>query len=43
MILERTITLTEALTSCSLDEAARLSFASDLKNEIQRQAERKGA
>lgn len=41
--MDRTITLTEALTSCSLDDAARLSDASDLKIEIQRQAEKKAA
>jgi hypothetical protein len=39
--LDRTITITEALTSCSLDEAARLANASDLKIEIQRRAEKK--
>jgi hypothetical protein len=39
--LDKTITITEALTSCSLDEAARLSAASDLRDYLQRQADKK--
>lgn len=39
--MDHVITITEALTSCSLDEAARLSYASDMRDEIRRQAEKK--
>jgi hypothetical protein len=42
LILEKVISVTEALTSCSLDEAARLSYAMDLRHEIQKRENKKG-